>query len=64
MSTAIRKHLRDFAAIVGLLVIALIVAVIILDNQRLSLPAGVPMPALPPRGLGPPAGPLWPLRRQ
>jgi phospholipid/cholesterol/gamma-HCH transport system substrate-binding protein len=41
--SAIRKHLPDFAAIVGLLVVALIVAVIILDNQRLSLPAGVPV---------------------
>jgi phospholipid/cholesterol/gamma-HCH transport system substrate-binding protein len=41
--TAIRKHLRDFVAIVVLLVIALIVAVIILDNQRLALPAGVPV---------------------
>jgi phospholipid/cholesterol/gamma-HCH transport system substrate-binding protein len=41
--TAIRKHMRDFVAIVALLVIALIVSVIILDNQRLSLPAGVPV---------------------
>jgi len=41
--TAIRKHLPDFAAIIGLLVVALIVAVIILENQRLSLPAGVPV---------------------
>jgi phospholipid/cholesterol/gamma-HCH transport system substrate-binding protein len=41
--TAIRKHLRDFAAIIALLVVALIVSVIILDNQRLSLPAGVPV---------------------
>ena len=41
--TAIRKHLRDFVAIIVLLVIALIVAVIILDNQRLALPAGVPV---------------------
>ena len=41
--TAIRKHLKDFAAIIALLVVALIVAVIILDNQRLSLPAGVPI---------------------
>jgi phospholipid/cholesterol/gamma-HCH transport system substrate-binding protein len=41
--TAIRKHLRDFLAIIVLLVIALIVAVIILANQRLSLPAGVPV---------------------
>ena len=41
--TAIRKHLRDFVAIIVLLVIALVVAVIILDNQRLALPAGVPV---------------------
>jgi phospholipid/cholesterol/gamma-HCH transport system substrate-binding protein len=41
--TAIRKHLRDFAAVIALLVIALVVAVIILANQRLSLPAGVPV---------------------
>ena len=41
--SAIRKHLPDFAALIGLLVIAAIVAVIILDNQRLSLPAGVPV---------------------
>jgi phospholipid/cholesterol/gamma-HCH transport system substrate-binding protein len=41
--TAIRKHLVDFAAILALLVIALVVAVIILDNQRLALPAGVPV---------------------
>ena len=39
--SAIRKHLPDFAALIGLLVVAAIVAVIILDNQRLSLPAGV-----------------------
>jgi phospholipid/cholesterol/gamma-HCH transport system substrate-binding protein len=41
--TAIRKHLRDVAAIVALLVIALVVTVIILENQRVSLPAGVPV---------------------
>jgi phospholipid/cholesterol/gamma-HCH transport system substrate-binding protein len=41
--TAIRKHWRDFAAIIGLLVISLVVAVFILDKQRLSLPAGVPV---------------------
>jgi phospholipid/cholesterol/gamma-HCH transport system substrate-binding protein len=41
--TAIRKHLRDFLAILALLVIGLVVAVVILDNQRLSLPAGVPV---------------------
>jgi phospholipid/cholesterol/gamma-HCH transport system substrate-binding protein len=41
--TAIRKHLRDFVAILVLLVIALVVALVILANQRLSLPAGVPV---------------------
>jgi phospholipid/cholesterol/gamma-HCH transport system substrate-binding protein len=41
--TAIRKHLRDFVAILVLLVVALAVAVVILGNQRLSLPAGVPV---------------------
>jgi len=41
--TAIRKHLRDVVAIIVLLVISLIVAVIILENQRLALPAGVPV---------------------
>ncbi len=41
--TAIRKHWRDFAAIIALLVISLVVAVFILDKQRLSLPAGVPV---------------------
>jgi phospholipid/cholesterol/gamma-HCH transport system substrate-binding protein len=41
--TAIRKHLRDFVAIIVLLVISLIVAVVILANQRLSLPPGVPV---------------------
>ena len=41
--TAIRKHWRDFAAIIVLLVISLVVAVFILGKQRLSLPAGVPI---------------------
>ena len=41
--SAIRKHLPDFVALIGLLVIAVIVAVVILENQRLSLPAGVPV---------------------
>ncbi len=41
--TAIRKHLPDFLAILALLVVALIVTVVILDNQRLSLPSGVPV---------------------
>jgi phospholipid/cholesterol/gamma-HCH transport system substrate-binding protein len=40
--TAIRKHLKDFAAVLGLLILALIVAVAILGKQRLHLPAGVP----------------------
>ena len=41
--TAIRKHLRDFLAIIALVVVALIVSVIILDNQRLALPNGIPV---------------------
>ena len=43
MSTAIRKHWRDFVAIIVLLIVALIVGGIILANQRFSLPAGVPV---------------------
>lgn len=43
MKTAIRKHLPDLLAILGLLVVALVVSVYILDKQRLSLPAGVPV---------------------
>jgi phospholipid/cholesterol/gamma-HCH transport system substrate-binding protein len=41
--TAIRKHMRDFVAIIVLLVIAVAVSLVILSNQRLSLPAGVPL---------------------
>ena len=41
--TAIRKHLRDFVAIIVLLVVSLIVGGVILSNQRLALPAGVPL---------------------
>jgi phospholipid/cholesterol/gamma-HCH transport system substrate-binding protein len=41
--TAIRKHLPDFVAMIALLVIALVVSLYILDKQRLSLPAGVPV---------------------
>ncbi len=41
--TAIRKHMRDAVAIIVLLVVSLIVAVFILDRQRLSLPAAVPV---------------------
>lgn len=36
--TAIRKHVRDFVAIIGLFVIAAVIAVYILDNQRLRFP--------------------------
>ena len=42
MRTAIRKHLPDFAAIIGLLVVAVAVASVILSHQRLALPAWVP----------------------
>jgi phospholipid/cholesterol/gamma-HCH transport system substrate-binding protein len=41
--TAIGKHRRDFLAIVGLLVLAVFVCSIILSNQRLTLPAWVPV---------------------
>jgi phospholipid/cholesterol/gamma-HCH transport system substrate-binding protein len=40
---AIRKHTRDFAFIVGLAVVALIVGAYILSQQRFSLPRGVPL---------------------
>ncbi|MGH2967555.1 MAG: MlaD family protein [Solirubrobacteraceae bacterium] len=43
MKTAIRKHLRDFVAIIGLMVIAGAVASVILSNQRLTLPGWVPV---------------------
>jgi phospholipid/cholesterol/gamma-HCH transport system substrate-binding protein len=39
---AIRKHLADFLAILGLLVIAAVVSVIILGHQRLTVPGWVP----------------------
>ncbi len=41
--TAIRKHLRDFAAILALIVIAFAVSSVILANQRLALPGWVPI---------------------
>jgi phospholipid/cholesterol/gamma-HCH transport system substrate-binding protein len=41
--TAIRKHLPDFLAIIGLLIIAIAVATVILGKQRLTLPAWVPL---------------------
>ena len=43
MRQAIRKHSRDFAFIVGLVVIALIVGGYILSQQRFTLPHGVPL---------------------
>jgi phospholipid/cholesterol/gamma-HCH transport system substrate-binding protein len=43
MSTAIRKHLRDFVAVLGLILVSLIVVVVILGNQRFTLPDGVPI---------------------
>jgi phospholipid/cholesterol/gamma-HCH transport system substrate-binding protein len=41
--TAIRKHWTDFAAIIGLIVIAAAVATVILGKQRLTLPGWVPV---------------------
>ena len=38
MKTAIRKHLIDFLAVLGLVLISAVVAVNILSNQRLTLP--------------------------
>jgi phospholipid/cholesterol/gamma-HCH transport system substrate-binding protein len=43
VGVAIRKHLRDFLAIVVLLIVALVVSAVILQHQRLSLPPGVPI---------------------
>lgn len=43
MRRAIRKHLLDFAAIVGLIVIAFAVGGLILGKQRLALPGWVPL---------------------
>jgi phospholipid/cholesterol/gamma-HCH transport system substrate-binding protein len=42
MRTAIRKHLGDFIAVIVLFVVALAVSVVILSNQRLTVPAWVP----------------------
>ena len=41
--TAIRKHIVDFAAIIALVLLASVVSVYILTNQRLTLPAWVPV---------------------
>jgi phospholipid/cholesterol/gamma-HCH transport system substrate-binding protein len=38
MSRAIREHLRDFLAILGLLIVALVATYIIVQNQRLRIP--------------------------
>lgn len=43
MTTAIRKHLRDFLAILGLVVVAAIVGGYILANQRIYFPSWVPV---------------------
>jgi phospholipid/cholesterol/gamma-HCH transport system substrate-binding protein len=43
MRTAIRKHIRDFAAILGLILISVLVSSVILSNQRLTLPGWVPL---------------------
>jgi phospholipid/cholesterol/gamma-HCH transport system substrate-binding protein len=41
--TAIRKHARDFALIVGIVLVALIVGGVILSHQRFYLPKWVPV---------------------
>jgi phospholipid/cholesterol/gamma-HCH transport system substrate-binding protein len=43
VKTAIRKHLPDFLAILGLLVVAVAVSSLILGKQRLTLPGWVPV---------------------
>ena len=43
MKTAIRKHVRDFVAILALIAVAVAVSSVILSNQRLTLPAWVPV---------------------
>jgi phospholipid/cholesterol/gamma-HCH transport system substrate-binding protein len=42
MTRVIRKHLRDFLALVFVALVAIVVAVIILSHQRLHLPSWVP----------------------
>ncbi|HEY7633439.1 MAG TPA: MlaD family protein [Thermoleophilaceae bacterium] len=42
MKHAIKKHMRDFVAIIGLFLIAMAVAAYVLGHQRLYLPAWVP----------------------
>ena len=43
MKSAIRKHLLDFLAIIGLLIVAAGVSSVILSKQRLALPSWVPV---------------------
>jgi phospholipid/cholesterol/gamma-HCH transport system substrate-binding protein len=43
VKTAIRKHMKDFIAVIALFLISGAVAAVILDNQRLTLPAWVPV---------------------
>ncbi|MGZ4268751.1 MAG: MlaD family protein [Solirubrobacteraceae bacterium] len=43
MSVAIRKHWKDFAAIVGIVLLSAVVGVYILANQRFHLPHWVPL---------------------
>ena len=43
MRTAIRKHLRDFAFVIGIMLAALLVGGYILSNQRFYLPKWVPV---------------------
>ena len=43
MMVAIRKHWLDFVAIIGLILVSGLVAVYILDHERLKLPAWVPV---------------------
>ncbi len=43
MRTAIRKHLRDFVAIVALVLVAAFVGVYVLAHQRINLPGWVPV---------------------
>ena len=38
MATAIRKHMRDFIAIAGLMAIGLVVTYVLVQNQRLRIP--------------------------
>jgi phospholipid/cholesterol/gamma-HCH transport system substrate-binding protein len=43
MRSAIRKHLGDFFAIIGLMLVAAVVAVVVLGHQRFTLPGWVPV---------------------